>query len=288
MLSSGKISGCATGAFVNGLRNLSAFQKMTGKKLAVILFYVHWLDAFPLADVEVMHNNGSVPLLTWEPWVSHSKGTLEAIASRESDDYVRQFIQAAKDWGKPLLLRFAHEMNGDWYPWDGFHNGQDTAAKKYKNAWAYIYNVRQELKADNIELVWSPNNNDQPAADWNRMENYFPGDQYVDWVAVDGYNWGFSKWEPFAAVFGQIYQRVTQLSSQPIMIGEFGSAEQGGDKAAWIKEAFHMIKTQYPKIKAFCWFDINKERDWRVNSTEISLKAYRQGISNSYFTEILI
>ncbi|MFH1576965.1 MAG: glycosyl hydrolase [Candidatus Margulisiibacteriota bacterium] len=283
------ITGCGIGAFVNGLSNLSDFQSMTGKQLAVVLWYVHWTDAFPTSDADTVFNNGSVPLITWEPWITHELGTLEAIASGSYETYVNEFIQAAKDWGKPLFLRFAHEMNGNWYPWDGSHNGATAeAAERYKRAWVYIYNVRATLEADNIYLVWSPNNTNLPDASWNTIAAYYPGDQYVDWVGMDGYNWGYGNWQDFNAIFSSVYSNLTALTQKPLMIGEFASAEPGGSKADWITDALSQIKNNYPRVKIFCWFNIDKERDWRINSSSSAEAAFRQAIGDSYFVESLL
>jgi beta-mannanase len=286
---SGNFTGCATGAFVNGLENLSSFQTMIGKNLAAVLIYVHWEDPFPTSDANTINANGSVPLITWEPWITHEAGTLEAISSGSYESYVRTFIQAAKDWGKPMFLRFSHEMNGNWYPWDGFHNGGDAAAvQKYKQAWQYIYNVKEELGAGNVTLVWCPNNTDQPIASWNAASQYYPGDDYVDWVGMDGYNWGYGSWEAFDSAFNNIYQALTALTQKPLMIGEFASADNGGDKGAWITDSLSRLQSDYPRVKLFCWFNINKERDWRVNSSASAEAAFRQGIGDSYFVENLL
>jgi beta-mannanase len=285
---SGDFSGCATGAFVNGMENLSSFQSMAGKNLAVVLWYVHWQDPFPTEEADTVYANGSIPLITWEPWITHSLGTLEAISSGSFETYVREFIQAAKDWGKPLFLRFAHEMNGNWYPWDGFHNGGATGPEKYKQAWIYIYNVREALEADSVYLVWCPNNTNIPDASWNEPAGYYPGDQYVDWIGMDGYNWVYASWQDFDSVFSSIYQSLTALTEKPLMVGEFASAEQGGSKADWIADAFSEIKNNYPRIKLFCWFNINKERDWRINSSTSSEAAFGQAIGDSYFVESLL
>ena len=216
-------SGVLTGAFVNGFENIASFEADSGKRLAVILWYVSWQSPFPTADADTVYANGSVPLLTWEPWIYNAAGTLEAIASGSYESYVTSFIQAAKDWGKPLFLRFAHEMNGNWYPWSG-------QPENYIRAWRYIYNVKSNLKADNVIMVWCPNNDSVPTDSWNDAGNYYPGDAYVDWIGLDGYNFGFSNWETFDQVFSGIYTALAALTSKPLMIGEFACAEDAGDK----------------------------------------------------------
>jgi hypothetical protein len=275
---------CAIGAYVNGLENLSSFQTQIGKKLAVVLWYVHWQEAFPQNEADQVAANGSVPLITWEPWITAPAGTLEAIAAGSYESYVRTFLQAAKDWGKPIMLRFAHEMNGNWYPWDGAHNGGGTGPTAYKKAWAYIYNVKRELKADNVALVWCPNNCDLPAETWNDALQYYPGDAQVDWIGLDGYNWGYDQWQSFDQVFAVQYAKLTALTDKPLLIGEFACCENGGDKAAWITAAFGQMSAAYPRVKLFCWFNINKERDWRIDSSAAALAAVKKSLQNDYFS----
>lgn len=292
-IKNGNFSGAAVGAFVNGLVNLSSFQTSSGKNLAVVLWYVSWTDLFPTADADTVYANGSVPLITWEPWITNPAGTLEAIAAGSYEAYVRSFLSAAKAWGKPVFLRFAHEMNGNWYPWDGAHNGGAGGPAKYIKAWRYIYNVRQAVGADNVYLVWCPNNTNQPGDACNQAAAYYPGDQYVDWVGMDGYNWGYSDWQSFDGLFNNIYSTLTALTQKPLMIGEFSSAEQGGSKAAWISDALQKIRsTGYSRIKLFCWFNIDKtpnnERDWRVSSSSSAEAAFKNSLQNSYFLDRII
>jgi beta-mannanase len=285
---SGNFPGCATGAFVNGFENLDPFQSMAGKKLAVLHWYIHWQEDFPQKEVELAAMNGSVPLLTWEPWVTHPAGTLEAIAAGEYDNYVENFFAAAAAWGKPLFLRFAHEMNGNWYPWDGERNGGPAGAEKYKRAWLHIHEIKEKTGAGNVDLVWCPNNTNQPDEPWNNFAAYYPGDRSVDWIGMDGYNWGYSGWQSFDSIFGSCYQTLTNLTRKPLMIGEFGSAEAGGDKAGWIKDAFANIKTRYPRIKLFCWFNINKERDWRIDSSPAAAAAFKSALQNDHFSDKML
>ena len=281
----GNFTGCATGAYVNGLENLASFESLSGKKLAVVSIYIHWPNAFPSSEVDQIYANGSIPLLTWEPWIANQSGTLESIAAGSYESYVRDFMQAAKNWQKPLLLRFAHEMNGNWYPWDGFHNGAAAGPAAYKRAWQYIYNVRADLQATNIKLVWCVNNTNVPSDSWNNIAAYFPGDGYVDWLGIDGYNWGYDDWQSFHQAFSAGYAQLTALSNKPLMVGEFAAAEQGGDKAAWITAALADLENSFPRVKLFCWFNINKERDWRIDSSASAAAAYRDALQKAYFSD---
>src|SRR5436853_485094 len=82
--------------------------------------------------------------LAWLPWVTtggvgRPAYALRAIAAGEHDAYVREWARAAAAWGGPLYLRFAHEMNGDWYPWSVGVNGNTSA--DYQAAWRHVVDI---------------------------------------------------------------------------------------------------------------------------------------------------
>jgi beta-mannanase len=181
-------------------------------------------------------------------------------------------------------------MNGDWYPWDGPHNGGEIAgAENYLKAWKYIYRLAKQIGPEKIKLVWCPNNISQPETPWNQMEKYFPGDEYIDWIGLDGYNWGYSRTQSFADIFGPAYRLLTRLSRKPLMIGEFACAEDAAageqSKAAWLNAAFTSLESDFPAIKLFNWFNINKERDWRVESSPAAIRSFRNMLQKGYFLD---
>src|SRR5690606_25171035 len=110
--------------------------------------------------VEKVSNRGALPLITLEPWnskhgVDQPDYSLDRIASGDFDDELRRWAEDAKHWGGRLLLRFAHEMNGNWYPWAERMNGNDPG--DYVNAWRHVHDLFEEVGADNVEWEWSPN-----------------------------------------------------------------------------------------------------------------------------------
>lgn len=172
------------------------------------------------------------------------------------------------------MIHDDNPSTGGWYSW------QDRP-QEYKQAFRYVYNIFKEEGAQNVKFVWSPNYIPSELA---ILEKYYPGDEYVDWIGIDGYNWGN---QSFDDIFYTIYQNIVQnkniFGDKKIMLGEFASA-QGSLKGEWIEDAFKKIKEKYPKIEAFYWFNIDKERDWRVNSSPESLAAFRRAMSDYYFT----
>lgn len=254
------------------------------------MWYIDWNTSFPSTDCDTANSYDGVPMLTWEPWLN-TTNTLDAISNGSYESYVTTFAQAAKNWGKLVYLRFGHEMNGNWYPWDGNHNGGSAGPAKYIAAWKRIHNIFASVGATNVKFVWCPNHQSYPNESWNEAIDYYPGNNYVDWIAFDGYNWGDGNRKTFDEIFSVIYSTFESYG-KPLMIGEFSSTEDGGNKANWIADAFTKIKSNYPEIKSFNWFNIEKYEasagktvNWKVDSSDKSKNTFKDAIRDSYFLE---
>jgi beta-mannanase len=167
-----------------------------------------------------------------------------------------------------------HEMNGNWYPWGGTVNG--NTPKQYRRAWRHIHGIFDQAGVTNVRWVWSPNAVDVPST--NRFERYFPGADYVDVMALDGYNWGdcrpeYGGWKSFDKVFRSAYNRIAKISRKSVWIAETASAPEGGNKARWVTNMFRVLPEYYPRVRAVVWFDTKKECDWRLTSSPDVLKA---------------
>jgi hypothetical protein len=286
------------------------FEGLAGKAIAFEHFYFNWGHQadFPEESMNGSLAGGAIPLLSWEPWdytLTNANFTLQSIIEGRHDNYIRRWASQIQAWGRPIFLRWGHEMNGSWYPWDGVHNGGETTTEfgdpakadgpeRYVAAFRHIHALFQEAGADNVRWVWCPNMenwSEYPAGlpgTWNLAANYYPGDDCVDWLSLDAYNPGTSqpgfKWASFDALMQATYDDLTALNAdKPVMIAEFASAEVGGDKAAWIADAYRQIKTRYSRVKAACWFHVNKETNWRIDSSPSTLAAFKLAISDPYF-----
>jgi beta-mannanase len=178
-------------------------------------------------------------------------------------------------------------MNGNWYPWDGSHNGASAAAAtKYIAAYRHVHDVFSGAGATNVLWVFSPNVDSVPGDAWNQWSNYYPGDGYVDWMGFDGYNWGTvmtgTSWRTFTNMTSAIYAGLA-AKGKPIMIPETASTELGGDKGAWITAVLPALKTSFPAIKALVWFHMNKETDWRIDSSPQARDAFVPMARDAYF-----
>ena len=167
-------------------------------------------------------------------------------------------------------------MNGD-EAWS------DNDAGLYVDAYRHIHDLFDAAGATNVVWAWCPNVTDIDGGNKHTMD-YYPGDAYVDWTGVDGYNWGTTNggWQTFQQVFREIYPLLA-AKKKPIMIGEMSSAQAGGDKGKWIDEIIPTLRAGFPLIKCVIWFDINKEADWRISSSPESEAAFLRMARDPYF-----
>lgn len=277
-------SGALFGAFVGvgqgGTDDFSNEESMIGRHWVIdnrFYSYEDWINDRTKWDIA----NHKIPLVTWEP---HEP--LDEIIAGKHDDTIHARAQGAKALGAEIFLRWGHEMNGNWYPWAGANNGAaNGGAAKYIAAYHHVHDLFVADGATNVVWVWCPLVTDVPNESWNHWKNYYPGDDYVDWVGLDAYNWGTSstccQWESFSDLVGDLYHDYAKV--KPLMLPETASAEVGGNKGAWIDDMHRALQEKFPAIKAVVWFDINKETDWRVASSATSLAAYKSMGLDPYF-----
>jgi hypothetical protein len=269
--------GVALGAYVRGYptdrQAVDRYARLVGRWPALVHVFRNWTDATRdfdanLADSVTM--SGAALMISWQP----PAGSLAAIAAGDHDGYIRDYARAVRAWSGHLLLRFGHEMNGQWIPWHAEPNA-------YRDAWRRVHAIFDEEGEDTVAWVWSPH---VPDARAQAFEAYYPGQDVVDWVALDGYNWGRSqaatRWQGFDDIFADAYRDLVALApDKPVMLAEIGCTDEGGDKAAWVREAFlDTIPARYPAVQAVAWFHANPpgHADWRVDSSPPALDAWRE------------
>ena len=165
-------------------------------------------------------------------------------------------------------------MNGNWNSWGAIPG---NTPRDYIAMWRHVVSIFREEGATNVRWVWSPNVYGVGGVE--PFQAYYPGDGWVDYVSLDGYNWGDLKesgWRSFAEVFESSYRAMTALTGKPLMISETATPEAGGDKAAWIREIITVLPARMPRVRALIWFDRVKETDWRIDSSPASDLAFRE------------
>jgi beta-mannanase len=263
---------------------LDAFEQSAGKRVALVNSYVSLASThFDNAAADAVWSRGAVPMVTWEPWRDGRLGprqpefALSRFLAGRFDPLLRQFAEDVRDWGHPVLLRFAPEMNGDWNSWSPGVNG--NSPQEFVAVWRHVHDLFEAVGARNVEWVWSPNVSFPHSTP---LPVLYPGDAYVDWVGVDGYNWGRSRagtrWQTFSSVFGPTVRSIARLTKKPIVLTEVASTELGGKKSIWIRDFLSQL-AQNPSIVGFVWFQYDKETDWRIDSSSASRAAFGAGLT---------
>lgn len=261
-------------------RLIDAYAKQVGRSPAIILSYKRWdIKPFYKPELDQIAKRGALPMVSWEPWSSSGKpAKLWAIARGRYDGYVRRSAKMAREWGKPIMLRFAQEMNGSWAPWERGHVG--STPRSFVLAWRHLVRVFREVGADNVRWVWCPNVNTGRLP----FMQYYPGHSWVDWVGLDGFNWGGSiGWRPFSEIFAGSYEELARRTSKPIVIAETGSGQTGGDKAAWVTSALSRELPNFDRVRAVVWYNDTDRADFRIDSSPSALRAFRQGIAQPLY-----
>ncbi len=299
---------CEIGALVNNIdihdhpvpyaSEVTGFENLMGRHLNSVLVWGAWNQYnkpdFPTAELNsgVRNHDGydtkTILHYTWEVWAP-----LTNVINGDYDNYITKFAQDCKSWQDPIRFRLMHEMitpdGGEkWYPW------QDNPTE-YVGAYSHIRQIFRNEGADNVEFVWAPNNY---PSDVNVIKEYYPGPDNVDWLGMDGYNFGepgngsdWPNWQWFDWIFWPLYNTYIDnpdiFGDKPIMLAEFASVDTGGDKAAWITNAFERIKSgDYSKIDAFYWFNIIDENfgNERIDSSPEVLAAFQAAMADPYYT----
>lgn len=245
---SDKVFGIAPQGNSSGISTVPQLGSALAHPIEVVNIFVGWGESFPTASVNAIVQAGAVPELTFEPW-DYTKGVNQPafsdslIASGTYDAYLRKFALGGAAWQGRLLFRYAHEMNGNWYPWAASVNGNTPAS--YIAAWRHVHQIFSNAGASNILWVWCPN-----AGGPTPVASVFPGASYVNVIGMDGYNWGSTStanggWRTPSQIFSGLLTLVKSTGpGLPIVINETGSAEAGGSKATWLKELFSFVEGQ--------------------------------------------
>ncbi|MFT7474057.1 MAG: hypothetical protein ACI81L_000973 [Verrucomicrobiales bacterium] len=265
----GALLGVSTGlSRAERANRFRALERDAGRSFDIGHVFHAWDQAIPTVD-DLMHlEDGRILMISW-----NGADTIE-ITNGLHDDWIRQQATSVRDLQEPLLLRWLWEMDGqrrrDWV-----HSGPDYVA-----AWLRIRSIFDEVGAANADFVWCPN--EFLFWEGSDPEPWYPGDENVDWLCADGYNWQTStahpEWLAFDDIFGDFVDWAAPRNL-PIIIGETGSNEgEAGAKADWLRSLPQILEAELPEIDAIVYFDKNftafGHPDWRLDTTVASYEAW--------------
>jgi hypothetical protein len=273
---------------------LAAFEAKFGRKFDIIHYYFGWGSEFNQA---LSPNVPSRDLMfSWKP----DGPTVASIVTGDQDQYIDSFAHQAAAYGHPVFLRFAWEMNGSWMDYSSSANGPDATG--YILAWQHVVSRFRMASASNVRFIWCPNEDDSPNVEGNHLENYWPGEDWVDILGFDGYNWsnqeptrGDGSWRTFEQVCASPYARLADLSPDlPIWVCELGTTEAdagdppGATKQRWFLDMFATQK--YPRLQAVVYFSeddtTSVRRDWRIDTSTPSTAGWKKGWRDAPYNRV--
>jgi hypothetical protein len=294
------LSGTWTANFAN---ELDCLDDAGGKNAGLINVFVGWTGPFPTGIVNTILCHKGTPMITWEPWVP-----LTDVVDGVYDTYINEWASAITQTQSTVFLRWGHEMNGClsddpsscWYPWGG-------DPENYKDAWRYVHD-HMEITSSvrNAVWVWTPNITQGDL--FTDYPDYYPGDDYVDWVGASGFNTAQKAWwapKPpcftFDDLFSPILHDMTDRYPKPQIVPEFASAcDNSCNKVLWISEAYHQALF-YPRLQALVWFNVAKWEgegaqrewvDWRIGCGDCDtpacpdcVAAYARALANPRYSD---
>jgi Glycosyl hydrolase family 26 len=244
------------------------FTRSVGRQPNLAGYYSGWGEPFKTAFAETAHRHGAATIVQINPtWASVS-----AIAAGTYDSYLRLFADRVRDFGHPVVIGFGHEMNAYWYSWGYGH----ASPAQFIAAWRHIVMLFRSRQASNVTWLWTLQA-DEPGT--GPIASWWPGDQYVTWVGIDGYYYRPS--ESFFSIFGQTIAQVRMFTGKPVLVSEAAAGPDAG-QADKIRDLFAGMR-QYGTL-GLVWFDIAQHdglyhQDWHIEDSPAATRAFQRGVA---------
>ena len=245
-------------------------ERLVGRRFDLDRWYQRWDEPFPGKPQRDAVAAGRIPVIGWNavsesgapvPWSEIAAGGQDATIEARADEL--------KVFGHKVMLIFNHEPEDDLST-----NGTPA---DFRAAFRRVASVMRARGATNVVFVWTMMADTfNPAG--RDPGDYYPGDDVVDWVAADGYNWSGSDyvsgpWREFSEIFDS-FNRWATRKGKPAMVAETGVLEDSSDprrKARWLTRARETVK-RWPRMKAVIYF---QGQGWQFDSSAPATAAYR-------------
>jgi beta-mannanase len=281
LASSGRYFGVAAPGIPWSSSTISRISQTAGAPPDMAEYFVNWKQDYDAIPVQDAYAQGMLPVLTWEPSpggnarttrVDFPEYALSTIIDGSHDAYITRFADAVRDAKWTVAIRFAHEMNGNWYPWAEGVNG--NTAGQYAQAWRHIHDLFAREHADNVIWIWAPN---IIRSAKTPLRELYPGDAYVDWIGLSAYD---VTERTAAALIDPTLNEIRRFTAKPLLITEIGG-RPGAVKAAWTADFLGWLPKQRDVI-GFIWFEYTKAQgagtDWGFDADTATLASFRLGV----------
>ncbi len=291
------------------------FERLAGKGLAWAYFSNVWRDGnlvFPSSQVAACQKAGVIPYVRLMPWSDEEQNhrdpifTMDRFLAGNFNQAWLSWVRAAKATNTHLMLEFGPEVNGRWFPWNGIWNGGSKSdgygdpfwpdgPEKFRDVYRGLIQLARQEGLTNVTWILHIDTSGDPESEWNQIKNYYPGDDYIDWIglSVFGAQLPTHDWDFFEMKLKRFMPQINAMTkTKPLLISEFGVIEgQWGPeaKANWIRRALGSIeKGLFPQIKGISYWHSDgwagyKNASFRVDSSEQSLESYRKAISTEFW-----
>ena len=225
---------------------INGFETLVNKDIVWAYFSNNWYNniQFPSAEVNTINSAGKIPFIRIMPRTNFDEGgpdpnyTMQKIIDGNFDTELTQWAIDASNTNIALLVEFGTEVNGNWFPWNGQYNGADVTteygdaslpdgAERFRDAYRHIIDICNVNGATNISWFFHVDAYSEPNTSWNKIENYYLGDNYINWLGVSIYGPQESDedYQEFSEIMNDIYPSLSNLSDKPIAILEFAITE---------------------------------------------------------------
>lgn len=255
-------------------------------------------DTFPRPELlQALHERQITPMIFLTPVgpeLSRARGDLaaarkysnQAIANGAWDEFLMAFADGAAKWGKPIILRYAWEMNGSWFPWGKYDGNKYWALgnnpTNYRAAWKRVHEVIKS-RAPKVRFFWCPFGT--PKTTTKNLAPWFPDAKFVDYIGVDVYEAQRSDrslvelYRPsIQALRGLDIPKKSNGSSKiPILIGETGILNKLPNRVRWLENGYAAVYDKLRDVKAIMYFDYNvvqEGRNWSLAAGRDMRPAY--------------
>jgi hypothetical protein len=263
---------------------LPAREEQIGRRADIYHAYHQWSDSFPTAFEEQVSDEGRLLLLNWKGRAGSGGPLLwVAIAAGDEDVRIDEAADRFRSFGATFFLGFHHE------PEDEIRDGEGTAAQ-YAAAYRHVHDRFRDLGVTNVVWVWNVMGFSGHSDLYEG--GLYPGDDYVDWLAHDPYNWWGCRdgdpWRSFEEITEWFYEwSLANHPGKPLMLAEWGLEEHDGEtpsKADWLRDALEALTTTRTRYRAAVYFDTGLPQfcDWSIDSSPESLAAFAEIAADPY------
>jgi hypothetical protein len=279
--------------------DVEAREAVYGRRVDVLHRYHDWDDVWPTPEEQAYAAGGRILFEGWENRVFGGTTSCWAdVAAGAFDAAIDAQARRLADFGERLFVGFMHEPEDNAGPCQpGAVDDAKADMGSVEDFRAAFRHVVERVRpvAPNVVWVFSVMGHD-PAASWA----FYPGDDVVDWVAWDPYNWANcagrtrGSWRGFAQVAHGMYAHLDAVgNTKPRMLGEYGSHDDPamGDKAQWLRDVPAALRTTLPKVRAVVYFDRlatpvpGDPCAWLADSSPDARAGFAAGVSDSYLNQ---